>query len=271
MSTKKIIFGTGLSSAKDYPTLNEVVSVCLDVGIMAFDTAPSYGTEEILGKILLEQMKMKGITRDNIWVQDKIDGWQMQEKNGEVSSYIYDAMKKMQMEYLDAVLIHWPIPEYFEKTYESLLQLKDKGLIGNVGVCNVRSRHLKKWREGEAPDIVQIERNPINTLSETVEICRDRHIQVQDYSPLCKFCKDIGQSEVLKNIAIKYGKSIGQVVMRWHLDTDAIPIFTTQKCCRVQEYADIFDFFLSNDEIEEINKMNKNYKMYLESVACPGF
>lgn len=270
MTAPEILFGTGASSPKDRDVLQTVIDKCIDSGICAFDTAPSYGTEQTLGEVLLSEMKQKGLPRERLWVQDKIDAWQMQERDGDVSSYIYAALKKMQLSYFDALLIHWPIREYFEKTYATLQQLKKEGTVRNVGICNVRTRLLGRLA-GQLPDIVQIERNPLNTFSDEVVFCRENNIRIQDYSPLCKFCKDIAESDVLRRISDKYGKSIGQVVLRWHIDTGAAPIFTSHKAVRVAEYAEIFDFVLADEDIRTIGEMNQNYKIYLESVSCPGF
>lgn len=266
----KLIFGTGLSSAKDFTLLHTVINKCLESGIVSFDTAPSYGTERVLGEVLTAVMKERNISRAGIWVQSKIDAWQMQECNGKVAPYVYKAIEQMNAEYFDAVLIHWPIPEYFENTYATLKKLKETGVIRFIGVCNVRMRQLQD-HEDELPDIVQIERNPLNTFSREIEFCKKNGIFIQDYSPLCKFHKDIAQSLELKQLAEKYGRSIGQIVLRWHIDTGASPIFTTQRPERVQEYANIFEFSLLDRDIQIINGLNKNYKMYLESVACPGF
>ena len=81
----------------------------------------------------------------------------------------------------------------------------------------------------------------------------------------------IKNSKVLKDIAEKYGKNVGQIVLRWHLDTGVIPIFTTKKIGRIKEYTELYDFRLTDPEIEEISELNENYKMYLESCICPGF
>ena len=80
----------------------------------------------------------------------------------------------------------------------------------------------------------------------------------------------IKDSEVLKEIAEKYDKNVGQIVLRWQLDTGVAPIFTSRKEYRILEYADIFSFHLNKDEIKSIETLNQNYKLYLESFQCPG-
>ena len=267
-----LIFGTGLSSAKTYEELYELIKHAISVGIVAFDTAPSYCVEHLVGNILDSLIKDKYVLREDIFIQNKIDAWQMQEGNGNVQKYIFDSLKKMSLQYFDCVLIHWPIPEYRDETVHCLFNLKKAGIIRYVGICNIRLRQLLELEKADLiPDIVQIERNPLRTCYEEAEFCKNRRVVLQSYSPLCKFCDDIKSSSILSNLSEEYGKSIGQIVMRWHIDSGFVPVFTTKKTNRIEEYANIRDFSLLPDDIKKIDSMNKKFKMYLESVACPGF
>ena len=271
METKKLIFGTGVSSSKDYDGLKTVVRSALKSGIYSFDTAPSYKTEAVLGRILGELSDEMGIGREKLFIQTKIDAWQMQESNGNIEKYVVSAMKQLGVEYLDALLIHWPVPEYFDRTWEIFVKLRNDGIVRKIGVCNVRLRHLKKYVEFDTvPDLIQIERNPLRTCEKEISFCHEHGIEVQAYSPLCKMDERLRDSEILKEISQGRGKSLGQTVLRWHIDTGVTPIFTSKKPQRVREYAEIFDFELSKMEIDRISSLNIDYKMYLESMACPG-
>lgn len=269
---KELYFGTGASSCKIYEDLHQVLEAAIAGGIMRFDTAPSYGTEEALGKALHELSQEYGVRRDELCVQTKIDPWQMQEKNGNVREYIELALGKLRLDYLDALLIHWPVPEYFDNTWDAFIQLRNAGLVKKIGVCNVRVRQLSRMQgRTELPQIVQIERNPLRTCEEELRFCRDYHIEVQAYSPLCKMDDRIKCSKTLQDIAEQTGKNIGQVVLRWHIDTGVHPIFTSKKCSRIHEYCELDDFSLTPEQISQISVLNENYKMYLESCICPGF
>jgi diketogulonate reductase-like aldo/keto reductase len=81
----------------------------------------------------------------------------------------------------------------------------------------------------------------------------------------------LSSSEIIEYVARKHGKSKGQIIMRWHIDTGSVPVFMTQKRHRLAEYSQIFDFNLDQEEIERISSLNLNYKIFLESVGCPGF
>lgn len=271
MERNILIFGTGASSCKDYDGLVRVMRMATENNILCFDTAPSYHTEEVMGRVLHEIIKDTTISRENLFIQTKIDAWQMQESNGEISGYVEGVLKKLKFDYLDSLLIHWPIPEYLDNTWRSFVKLYERGLVKKIGICNLRLRHLKKMLTYEfVPQIIQIERNPLRTCEPEINFCQGHNIDVQAYSPLCKMDERIRDNEILREIAQKYKKNVGQIVLRWHLDTGVIPIFTTTKTERVKEYVEIYDFQLSDNEVKAVSSLNIDYKMYLESCLCPG-
>lgn len=266
-----LVFGTGASAAKNYEDLLKLIQKCIESNILIFDTAPSYKTEKILGKVLSECIQKLKIQREKIVIQTKIDPWQMQDNRNNVRYYVEDALKKMNFSYLDTLFIHWPIPEYLDRTWKSFIDIHEEGLVKNIGICNIRYRHLLKFKNlNMMPQIIQIERHPLNICKKEIDFCLDNNIKIQAYSPLCKMSPLLKNSKILKNIACKYNKSIGQIILRWHVDTGVQPVFTSKKINRIEEYSNIFDFNLTKNEIMEINKMNKNYKLYLESCICPG-
>ena len=263
-----IILGSGVSFSKSPEIAENVIAVAIKCGIHKFDTAPSYKTESLVGDILKRQCEQGVFSRKKLYIQTKIDAWQMQD--GRISFHLDEALKKLGTEYLDALLIHWPIPEYMESTWKKMQKMKDAGVIKKVGICNVRVRQLKEYIDW-CPDIIQIERHPLNTFENEVDFCHKHGVEVQAYSPLCKMDDRIKNSDVVKKIAGKYGKDQGQIVLRWHLDTGVIPIFTTTKTSRVVLYSELDDFSLTDEEVKAISGLNENYKMYLESMSCPGF
>ena len=265
----KIFFGTGLSSAKSYDELLNLIKVALESGIRCFDTAPSYGTEDILGNIF-EKIFLEGqFSREDIFIQTKIDAWQMQ--SGNIKEHVNNALKKLKVEYIDSLLIHWPVVEYFEKTWKDFCELKKSGIVKNIGICNLRIWNLEDLSNYDTtPDIIQIEKNPLRTCEKETAFCQSHNWILQSYSPLCKMHPELRESKTLQDLANKYNKNIGQIILRWHIDTGTIPIFTSKNPKRISENSDIFDFELSKEDIMLISQHNKNYKMYLEASVCPG-
>ncbi len=268
--TPKLILGTFQNN--NYQDLLHVVDAAFQKGCYAFDTAPSYGTETDLGKALASCMERYDIDRSNVFVSDKVDAWQMIERKGDVEVYVTQALQKMQLDYFDIVWVHWPIAEFIKPTWECLQRLQSCEKVRAIGICNVRVRHLEDMkRQGIKPYQIQIERHPLRVCHDEMQYCQANDIEVYSYSPICRMHPDLKNSDFLKRIAEKYHKNIGQVILRWHLDTHATPIFMSKNPRRVADNLDILDFALSEKEVNEISSLNQNYKIFLESWGCPGF
>lgn len=270
MKIPSLIFGT--FQCQDTNKLASLVHSAYESGIVGFDTSPSYQTEEILGHALSKLMSEKRINRDSLFLQDKIDGWQMEDSKGDITLFVEESLRKMKIDYLDVLFVHWPFPEYLVKTWLTMAKLKEKGIIRHVGLSNVRVRHLNQMiaDTGILPDVIQIERHPLRTCIEEIDYCQQHNISIEAYSPLCRMDERLLKSTILNDIAKKYNKNIGQVILRWHFDSGIIPVFTSHNIKRIEENCNLFDFSLSNTEISEINKLNLNFKIFVESVCCPG-
>lgn len=265
-----LIFGSGLSSCKDYSGLLEVCRTALSNQIVHFDTAPSYRTEAVLSSAVRDSAKELGLNREDYAIQTKIDPIQMY--NGNVEEYFKSKLKEMQLDYVENLLIHWPVFNYLMDTWESMNKLKELGLVKHTGICNLRISHLKELKEqGIIPEVLQIERHPLNTFEREVQFCKDNGIILQDYSPLCKMHPRIKNHAGVQLIAEKYGCNVGQIILKWHIDTGAIPVFTSTKPSRIVEYSKLGNFSLTDDEVHLISSLNCNHKLYLESLICPGF
>ncbi|MBQ4344400.1 MAG: aldo/keto reductase [Muribaculaceae bacterium] len=268
--TPPIFIGTFRHS--DELVLQEIIKKSLDCGIYGFDTSPSYNTEVSLSKILNSELSCRKIKREDIWISDKIDWWQMYNTNGVISKYVEIALQKMGINYLDILHIHWPFPQYLKKTWITFKELKDSGLVKNISLSNVRVRHIKELIDSTSikPDFIQIECHPLRTCKEELTYCKSHDIKVQAYSPVCQMRneikEDIGISEISKN----HNKTINQIILKWHIQNGIIPIFMTSKIHRVQENCDIFNFNLTKNEMEYIDSLNQNYKIFVESICCPG-
>jgi len=245
----------------------------LEFGFNHFDTSPSYGNHAQLGEALTTLFSSGKAKREDVFLSDKIDGWQMQETKGKVAGHVADALRDLKTDYVDLLLIHWPFPTFLDETWQSFEELKKQGVAKNIGVCNVEMRHLNRLLQSAKtpPDFVQNERHPLNQAKEVSNFCLSRAISLQAYSPVCRMVPKIAESPTLKSIASAHGRTLGQVIMRWHLQSGVSPVFMTTKRERLVEYRQTYDFGLSQDEMHQIDEMNEDYKLFLPSRACPGF
>ena len=256
----------------DYPTMKEVVTAGLKIGYRAFDTARDYGNEHIVGRVLKECLAEQGLKREDVFITTKIGNGQ--QRLGNIEEQIGISLRNLQTDYVDCWLMHWPYPDYFVDTYHKMEKVYKAGKVKAIGMANYHVRHFEQlWKEGFdiAPHCVQFEHHPMRTADDILEFCRSHNIAVQAYSPLCRMIDAIKKSSILNEIANKKGKTIGQVILRWHYQHQSVPCFKSLKPKRLAENFDIWDFELTHEEMAVINSMDCDYKYHLESASCPGF
>lgn len=256
----------------DYPTMKEVVTASLKIGFRAFDTARDYGNEHIVGRVLKECLAEQGLKREDVFITTKIGNGQ--QRLGNIEEQIEISLRNLQTDYVDCWLMHWPYPGYFVDTYHKMETVYKTGKVKAIGMANYHIRHFEQlWKEGFdiAPHCVQFEHHPMRTADDIFEFCRSHNIAVQAYSPLCRMIDAIKKSSILNDIAYKKGKTIGQVILRWHYQHQSVPCFKSLKPMRLAENFNIWDFELTQQEMAAINSMDCDYKYHLESASCPGF
>ncbi len=111
----------------------------------------------------------------------------------------------------------------------------------------------------------------MRTATDIVAWCREHKVAIQAYSPLCRMIEPIKSSTILQEIANRHSKTIGQIILRWHIQKHTIPVIKTTNPNRMKENINVFDFNLSDEELNQISSLNQNYKFHLESVCCPGY
>lgn len=238
-----------------------------------FDTAPSYGTEKLVGSTINKiVVRNKGISRQDIRLIDKIDPWQMQKYQSNIEQVVDSQLLLMNQDYIDCYLIHWPISPYFEYIWDQMCSLKKKGKVIKIGVCNIDKRFIEKYFSSiQLPDVIQVERHPNNTERDVELYANDKQIELQAYSPLCRFMFSDDEKKILNLIGEKYNKTISQVILRWQLDTNFMPIVKTSSLERMKENLGVDDFLLEEEDIVNIGNMDKRYKIFPLSWGAPGY
>ena len=268
-----IILGT--FQMKSQADMDNVVKAAVDNKAMGFDTSPSYKTEEMLAnsvkKVMAENPLVK---REDFFITSKIDSWQMIERRGDIRPFVESILKKTGLEYWDLLLIHWPQPEFFEKTWLSMEKLYEEKIIKNIGVCNCKERHFKRLEAAGAnyvPMVAQNEIHPLNTENDVVGYCNEHNITVQAYSPLGRMIADVRNNAVLNILADKYKVSVPQLMIRWHIQRGLVPIVKTSSAKRVKDNINVYSFEITREDMELITSLDRHLKLFLESRCCPGF
>ncbi|KPJ10854.1 Alcohol dehydrogenase [NADP+] A [Papilio machaon] len=262
--------------------LANVVMNAIDIGYRHFDTAAIYETEEEIGEGIRKKIEEGAINRDDIFVTTKL--WNTQHKREQVPLALKQSLNKMGLNYVDLYLMHWPIglnDDYtfsdvdFMETWRGLEDVQTMGLTKSIGVSNFNLDQLKILIKDASikPVAIQVEVHPQMIQSEIIEYAKSEDMVVMGYSPFGSLVMRYGMQfpgpkidePVLVEIARKYNKTTPQVVLRWQIDRNVVPLPKSTNLKRLKENIDIFDFKLEQHEIEIINKFHNNVRYTLPS------
>ncbi|CAL65815.1 aldo/keto reductase [Christiangramia forsetii] len=244
--------GLGVYKAKNGEEINSAIKEALNAGYRLIDTAAFYGNEEGVGKAIRES----GISREDIFITSKI--WIEDQGTNTTRKALETSLKKLGMDYLDLYLIHWPVPDKYLETWKVLQELYEEGKIRAIGVSNCLIHQLEEIRSlgGVQPMVLQNEFHPKLIQQEIIEYCAENQIQYQAWSPLMR--GEILDNSLIHKIAEKYRKSEAQIVLRWDLQKGVATIPKSIHRDRIIENANIFDFELTEYEVESIDKLEDN-------------
>lgn len=233
----------------------DTVSSALDIGYRHFDTASFYGNEEGVGKAI----RNSGIPREDIFVTSKV--WNDDQGYDNALKAFDRSLEKLGFDYLDLYLIHWPVPEVFPETWKALEKIYENQQTRAIGVSNFLDHHLEGLAKSanQMPVVDQIELHPKLAQKPTVDYCRNHGIAVESWSPLgrAKYLDDLS----LTKMAAKYTKSVAQLIIRWHLENDFIVIPKSTNAERQKENANVFDFEISAEDMDYLNKMDEDLRI----------
>lgn len=233
----------------------DAVSKAIETGYTSIDTAMIYQNEEGVGKALKETT----VPREELFITTKV--WNSDQGYENTLRAFDESLERLGLEYVDLYLIHWPTPEFDEyvDTYKALEKLYKDGKVKAIGVCNFEIEHLERlMKECEVkPVLNQVECHPHLAQNELKEFCAKHDIFVEAWSPL-EQGGEVLQNEVITKIAEAHGKSPAQVVLRWHLQNNTIVIPKSVTPSRIEENFNVFDFELSDEEMKQIDGLNKD-------------
>ncbi len=244
--------------------LESALCVTAEAGYQLYDSAFLYKNEADIGLCL-----SKGILRrENVILTSKIQGIQYIGKRRflyldrlSVKSAYRKACKKFRTDHIDVYLLHSPFKHY-AKAYSELIRLYRDGKVNAIGVSNFDVHELQTLYQecGEYPMINQIELHPFNTMKPILSFCKEKGIQVEAYSPFGRgnLVSEIMNNVNLQTIAKEYGKTVGQVILRWIVQQGIVTIPRSTNAERIRQNLDVFDFELSASEMDYIDSLNKD-------------
>lgn len=244
--------GFGVFQITDKEECIKIVLDAIDARYRLIDTAQAYGNEEAVGEAILKSP----VSRENLFITTKV--WISNAGYEKAKVSIEDSLKKMKLDYLDLVLIHQPVSDYYG-TYRAMKDLSKEGKIKSIGVSNFypdRLVDLALFNE-VTPAVNQIEINPFHQQLIAEEVNNKYGVQLQGWAPFAEGKNGMFDNPILKSIGDKYSKSVAQVILRWLLQRGIVPLSKTVNKERMKQNIDIFNFELSENDINKISALDK--------------
>lgn len=242
--------GFGTYKSGDNNETAEIVKYALECGYRQIDTASFYGNEVGIGNAIKESK----IKREDIFLVTKL--WNDDHGYDKTIEAFNNSLKRLQVEYLDLYLIHWP-NKLNAETWRAFEDLYKAGKVKAIGVCNFKIGHLEELKKTAKimPMVNQVEVHPQSSKNEMLNYCIENNIQLIAWSPIMR--GKLFTNELMLNLSEKYQKSVAQIILRWHIQRGVIPIPKSSNKNRIKENLNIFDFEVSNKDMKSIDILNK--------------
>jgi len=255
------VLGLGTWKAREGEEVENAVLWALGAGYRLIDTAKIYRNEEGVGR----GIKRSGIPRGEIFVTTKL--WSEEQGYESGLRAIDESLNKLQLDYVDLYLIHWPYTNmmsgenYRPESWKALEEIYKAGKAKAIGVSNYTIEHLEEMRDyAKVPPMVnQVEFHPFLFQKELMDYCNKNNIALEAYSPLARTVRL--NDSTLRHVADKYKKTSAQIMLRWNVQHGNIVIPKSVNKERIKENIDIFDFEISADDMASLDSLNENYRI----------
>lgn len=251
--------GFGVWQMEDLKECENAVIKAIQTGYRMIDTAAIYQNETAVGA----GVKNSGVDRDELFITSKV--WVQDHGYEKAKSAFQRTLDRLQMDYLDMYLIHWPYGDFLG-TWKALEELYKEGKIKAIGVCNFTVEKLEELKANSTvlPVINQIELHPVFQQKELQVYDRENNIITQPWSPLGNGNVNLLSNPDLKAIAEKYDKTVAQVILRWHLQEGFVVIPKSVTPSRIEENFNVFDFELTEDEMNVVRSLDTGKRLFFD-------
>lgn len=251
--------GFGVFQVPDLSQAEQAVTDALEVGYRLIDTAAAYQNEEAVGAAI----KKSSVNRDDIFVTSKL--WVDHFTYEKAKQGIDDSLTKLGLDYMDLYLLHQPYGDT-AGAWRALEEAQKEGKIKSIGVSNFAPDQLMNLElmSNVKPALNQIEVSPWFQEDEAVKFNDQQDIRTEAWAPFAEGKHDIFTNETIAEIGKKYGKTNGQVILRWLLQRGIVVIPKSVHKARMAEDFDVFDFELSADDIKTMNTLDKNESQFFD-------
>ncbi|CAH0311389.1 Glyoxal reductase [Peribacillus simplex] len=251
------ILGFGVYQIDDLEECERVVGEAIEVGYRSIDTAQAYGNEEAVGNAV----RKSGVPREEFFITTKV--WISNAGYEKAKESIDESLRLLQTDYIDLMLIHQPFNDYYG-TYRAMEEFYNAGKIKAIGVSNFypdRFIDIAQFSE-ITPMVNQVETHVFNQQKQAKKIMEKYGTQIESWGPFAEGKNDFFTNETLKDIGEQYGKSVAQVALRYLIQRNVVVIPKTVTKERMIQNFDVFDFALTNEDMEKIEKLDQEQSLF---------
>ena len=245
----------GLWQVQDQAEFDPMFNAAVEAGYRHFDSAQAYQNEQYLG----DGIKRHNLARGEVFVTTKIavDNF----GHDKAKQAFDESLRKLQMEYVDLLLLHFPVTETRRESWQALEEIQAAGTAKSIGVSNYTVKHLEEMRDYAkvTPAVNQVELHVFLQQPELIEYCQTNGIVVEAYSPLAH-AQAGADDPVLQAIAAKHHKTFAQVMLRFLLQQDLVILPKSKTPSRIVENMQVFDFELDADDMQQLKGLDRNLR-----------
>lgn len=251
------VLGFGTFQITDPTEAENSVISAIQAGYRHIDTAQSYMNEEAVGR----GVKNSGIPREELFITTKI--WVENTTYEGVLSSFESSLKRLDMDYVDLLLLHQPYNDTFG-AWRAMEELLEDGKVRSIGVSNFSADQVINLASFNkvVPHMNQIEVNPFHQQTEYLELLKSEGIIPEVWAPFAEGMNNLFENETLNQIGKKHGKTAAQVVLRWLVEQDLVVLAKTVRPERMKENLDIFDFSLDGEDKELIKSLDQKVSQF---------
>lgn len=226
------------------------VKQALNIGYKHIDTAQIYENEAQVG----EGIENSDVSREDFFLASKV--WIDQLNKEDVITSTEESLEKLQTSYVDLMYIHWPAGEYSpEETFKGFKQLKERGLIKNIGVSNFTVSQMEEAMGHAEIFANQVEMHPLLPQEDLLQACKENNIELVAYSPLAR--GEVFNVKEIQEVAEKHGVSEAQVSLAWVIEKGATPIPKASSIDHIRDNLEALEVELDNEDIQKIDSINR--------------
>lgn len=249
------ILGLGIYAPGEKDEVRQAVDWAIETGYRLIDTASVYKNEEEVG----QGIKDSGISRKELFITSKV--WDDEQGFDSTLRAFDRSLERLQTDYLDLYLVHWPVRATRKETWLALEKLYAEKRVRAIGVSNYYPSHLEELfgYASVIPAVNQFEQSPFLYLPDLLEYCQQKVIQPEGYAPLVRGKYE--KNPTLAAVANNHGKSTYQVLIRWAIQHGIVTIPKSTNQERIKANFDVWDFEITPAEMDQLNKLNDNARV----------